>query len=79
MASRKEQAYKAAINHFFSGNEWDESLIKEYAGVNIFEDGTEIFFIADKELIRFGPLKTNTITEDGKVRCLFSQAILELY
>lgn len=79
MAAKKEQAYKAAINHYFNGERWDETILGEYAGVNISPDGTEVFYIGETELIKFGPLESNTVIEDDKVSCLFNQKIEKLY
>ena len=79
LAARKEQAYKAAIDYYFQGNEWNELLLEEHAGVNILRDGTEVFFIGDTRLVLFGPLQTNTVIESGRVMCLFNQEITELY
>ena len=79
MAAKKEQAYKNAINFYFHNEEWSEDVLDEYAGVNIAADGSEEFFIGDIILVRFGPLQTNTVIEDGKVMCLYSQKIIVLY
>ena len=79
MASRKEQAIKAAIDFYFQGSPWDETTIEEKAGMNIDADGAETFFINSVDLIRFGPLQSNIIIEDEKVMCTYTQPILELY
>lgn len=79
MAARKEQAYKAAINFYFSGYDWDEDTLEEYAGSDIDPDGAEEFYIGDSRLIRFGPLQTTTLIEGDSVSCLYAQDIEVLY
>ena len=79
MARTKEQALKAAINHYFKGSPWDESTIEKFAGINVGADGTETFFIGETMLIRFGPLESKIDIEGERVMLLFNQPILELY
>ena len=78
-ANLKEKALKAAIDWYFKGGRWDESVLEEYAGINVDPDGTETFYIGDTQLIRFGPLESKIDIEDERVMLLFSQPILELY
>ena len=79
MARQKEQALKAAINHHFDGEEWDETTLEHYAGISVASDGTETFYIGEKALVRFAPLESKVDIEDGRVMLLFNQPILELY
>jgi len=79
MARAKEQALKAAINHYFGGSPWDESTLEHHAGINVDPDGTETFFIGETELVRFGPLESKIDIEGDRVMLLFNQPILELF
>ena len=79
MARLKEQTLKAAINHYFNGEEWDETILEHYAGISVASDGTETFYIGETSLVRFAPLESKVDIEDGRVMLLFNQPILELY
>ena len=79
MATRKEQAIKAAILHHFGDSKWDENTLEKHAGINVDPDGTETFFIGQIELVRFGPLESKIDIEGDRVMLLFNQPILEIY
>ena len=79
MAIMKEQAIKAAIDHYFDGQSWDELTLEKIAGVNMLPDGTETFFIGDKPLVRFAALESKIDIEGESVKILFSQPTMKLY
>lgn len=75
---QKEQALKAALDHYFKGG-WTEEDVAELAVMECHHDGVEIFKINGQEMLKFGAIKQYVDVDGSKVICRFSQSIEVLY
>jgi len=74
-AHEREKAITIALNKYFQGESWDESLISNDMEIIYDQYGYEKLSINNILVIEFGPIVTQTTITDGKVTCKFQQSI----
>ena len=79
MAEKKESVIKKAIDHYFKGLPWDESILEELGAIDYISNGTETFRMGQIDLVTFGIMGTNISIDNEQVITTYNQPYTELY